>query len=240
MGLHLIFLVQYLDIARFIQVFLVQGLTGLFFLFIAYRILKRESKGPNLILSGAYLSVAFGVIINMIYAFILVESVVQLLHFLTYYLLCLSLIFLLVFVLIIDKSDKVITTKIQLVVIITFGVLLLGLWFIPEGIVINASTDWKPEWSWPFLTYSFIICSSIAIVPTTYFSLKLYLKFEYKELKKKWKYFLVGIFAYFFLYYGTSISNTLADPTFRLIWSLASLPALISLYFVYYGVAKQL
>ena len=236
----MIFLVQYIDIARFIQVFLVQGLAGLFFLFIAYRILKRESKGPNLILSGFYLSVAFAVIINVIYAFILVESVVHILHFLTYYLLCLSLIFLLVFVLLVDKSDKVITPKIQLGLIITFGVLLLGLWFIPNGIVINASTDWKPEWSWPFLTYSFIICSSIAIVPTTYYSLKLYLKFEYKELKKKWKYFLVGIFAYFFLYYGTSISNTLADPTFRLIWSLASLPALISLYFVYYGVAKQL
>jgi hypothetical protein len=229
-----------MDIARFIQVFLVQGLIGLFYLFIAYRILKRESKGLNLILSGAYLSVAFGVFINVIYAFILVESVVHILHFLTYYLICLSLIFLLIFVLIVEKSDKVITPKIQLVLIITFGVLLLGLWFIPNGMIINASTDWKPEWSWPFLTYSFIICSSIAIVPTTYYSIKIYLKFEYKELKKKWKYFLVGIFAYFFLYYGTSISNTLADPTFRLIWSLASLPALISLYFVYYGVAKQL
>jgi len=234
----LIFLVQCMDIARFIQVFLVQGLTGLFFLFIAYRILKRESKGPNLILSGSYLSVAFGVIINVIYAFILVESVVHILHFLTYYLLCLSLIFLLVFVLIVDKSDKVITPKIQFALIITFGVLLLGLWFIPDGIVINSSTDWKPKWSWPFLTYSFIICSSIAIVPTTYFSLKLYLKFEYKELKKKWRYFFVGIFAYFFLFYGTTISNTLADPTFRLIWSLVSLLVLISLYFVYYGVAK--
>jgi len=229
-----------MDIARFIQIFLVQGLSGLFYLFIAYRILKRESKGLNLLLSGAYLSVAFGVIINMIYAFILIESVVRILHFLTYYLLCLSLIFLLIFVLIVDKSDKVITPKIQLVLIIAFGVLLLGLWFIPNGIIINASTEWKPEWSWTFLTFSFIICSSIAIVPTTYFSLKLYFKFENKELKKKWKYFLVGIFAYFFLFYGTTISNTLADPTFRLIWSIASLPMLISLYFAYYGIAKQL
>ena len=236
----MIFLAQYMDIARFIQIFLVQGLSGLFYLFIAYRILKRESKGLNLLLSGAYLSVAFGVIINMIYAFILIESVVRILHFLTYYLLCLSLIFLLIFVLIVDKSDKVITPKIQLVLIIAFGVLLLGLWFIPNGIIINASTEWKPEWSWTFLTFSFIICSSIAIVPTTYFSLKLYFKFENKELKKKWKYFLVGIFAYFFLFYGTTISNTLADPTFRLIWSIASLPMLISLYFAYYGIAKQL
>jgi hypothetical protein len=131
----LIFLAQYMDIARFIQVFLVQGLIGLFYLFIAYRILKRESKGLNLILSGAYLSVAFGVFINVIYAFILVESVVHILHFLTYYLICLSLIFLLIFVLIVEKSDKVITPKIQLVLIITFGVLLLGLWFIPNGMI---------------------------------------------------------------------------------------------------------
>ncbi|GAH14644.1 unnamed protein product, partial [marine sediment metagenome] len=57
---------------------------------------------------------------------------------------------------------------------------------------------------------------------------------------KKLKYFLIGICAYFFLFYGTSIFNALNDPVFRLIWSLLSLPALVSLYFVYFGVAKNL
>ena len=234
----MIFLVT--DIARFIQVFLVQGLAGLFYLFIAYKILKRETKGLNLILSSFYICVGFAVIINVIYTFISVEIIVYVLHILTTYLLCFSLIFLLLFVLILYKSDKVITRKIQRIFIIIFGALLLGFWFIPNGVAINQTTNWKPEWSWAFLTYSFIICSGITIAPTLLFSIKLFLKFEYKELKKKWKYFIIGICAYFFLYYGTSISNTIADPSFRFIWSILSLPSLITLYFVYYGVARQL
>ncbi len=230
---------QYIDIARFIQVFLVQGIIGFFFLYIAYRILKREAKGINLILSIFYLSTTIGVLINILYAFIFDEIIVYFLHYLTYFFLCLSLMFLLIFVLILSKSENIITKKIQASLLIIFSILLLILLLIPEGIKINEFTDWKPEWSWLFLIYSFIICNSV-IGPTIFYSLKLYRKFEHKELKKKWKYFLIGIFAYYFLYYGTSISNTLADPTFRLVWSFLSLPSIIFIYFIYYGVVKQL
>ncbi len=233
-------LVQTVDIARFIQIFLVQGLAGLFYLFIAYKILKRETKGLNLILSSFYICVAFAAILNLVYAFIFIEEIVYILHVTTYYLLCFPLIFLLVFVLILLKSEDVFTPKLQLILVVVFGIMLVGLWLIPNGVTINESTNWKPNWSWIYLLYSFTICSIFAIFPTIYLSLKLYLKFEYKELKKKLKYFLIGISTYFFLYYGTSISNTLNDPTFRLIWSLLSLPMLVSLYFVYFGVAKNL
>jgi hypothetical protein len=84
------------------------------------------------------------------------------------------------------------------------------------------------------------LLSSIAIFPTIYYSLKLYTKFEHQKLKQKWKYFLIGIFSYFILYYGTSLSNTLANPDFRVIWSLISLSILFSLYFIYYSVAEQI
>ncbi len=232
-------LAQTMDIARFIQIFMVQGLAGLFYLFIAYKILKREKKGLNLILSSFYICVALAVIINVVYAFIFVEEVVYILHVTTYYLLCFPLIFLLVFVLILLKSEEVFTPKLQLILIVVFGILLVGLWLIPNGVTINESTNWKPDWSLTYLLYSLIVCS-LSIFPTIFLSLKLYRKFEYKGLKKKLKYFLIGISGYFFLYFGTSISNTLNDPTFRIIWSLLSLPMLVSLYFVYFGVAKNL
>jgi len=230
---------QHIDLARFIQIFLVQGFFGFFFLYLAYRILKREAKGLSLILSGFYLSTTIGVVVNIVYAFIFFEPIVLFLHFLTYFFLCLSLMFLLIFVLVLSKSEKIVTKKVQAIVFITFCIGLLVLLFIPDGIIINESTNWKPDWSWLFLIYSFIICTSV-IVPTIFYSIKLYIRFEHEELKRKWKYFLLGISAYFFLYYGTSISNTLADPTFRIIWSVISLPTLISLYFIYYGVVKQL
>jgi len=230
---------QSLDLSRFIQVYLVQGLVGLFYLFIGYKIIRREKRGINFILSTFYFTVVIGVILNIIYVNIFNETVALVLHFITYYLFCLSLIFLFIFVLILLKSDKIITLKKQIAIFTIFALLLIVLWYIPEGIRLN-EVSWKPEWSWPFFTYSIVICSSIAIGPTIYVSFKIYRSFQKDILKKKWIYFLVGIFGYFFLYYGTTLSNTIADPTFRLIWSIMSLPALISIYFIYHGVAKQL
>lgn len=236
----MLIIAQTFDIPRFIQVFIVQGLIGFVYLFVAVKILRRERKGINFTLSVFYICGGIGVIINIIYALILDETIVYILHFLTYYILCLSLIFLLTFVLLLLKSDKVITARVRFLIICVFGMSIFGLWLIPNGITINENTDWKPVWSWIFFIYSVIICSTFAIGPTVYFSIIVYNKLEHEELRKKWKYFLIGIFAYFFLYYGTSLSNTLADQTFRLIWSILSLPTLISLYFIYHGVAKQL
>lgn len=228
-----------MDIPRFIQIFIVQGGVGLIYLFIAYKILRRESKGINLVLSSFYICGGIGVIINIIYAFIIIESVVKILHFITFYIYSFSIVFLLLTVLILDKSEKVITGKLQFIIIASFAITLVGLWFIPGGITINSSTDWKPEWNWPFLIYSVVVCSVMVIIPTTYYSLKLYNKFEHHKLRKKWRFFLIGIFSYFFLYYGTSLSNTLADPLFRLIWSITSLFTLISLYFIYYAIVLE-
>jgi len=229
-----------MDISRFIQVFVVQGSFGLFFLLMAFRVLRREAKGLNNILASFYILTGVGVIINIIYVNIFIESVVLILHFLTYFLLCTSLIFLLLFILILYKSENVINVKIKLLLIIIFSILLLILWFFPGGMTINDTTNWKPEWSVPFLVYSYIVCTTVVIGPSIFYSLKMYQRIEDNELKKKWKYFILGIISYFLLYYGTSLSNTLADPNFRFIWSILSLPTLVALYFIYYGVAKQL
>jgi len=229
-----------MDFARFVQIYIVQGLFALFFLYMAYLVLKRGRKTLNLYIGSFYLSTTIGGIINMIYATIFNETIVFIMHFLTYFLFCFSMIFILIFVLILVKPAKQIKFNLQLLILIIFGLLIMGLLLIPNGIIINASTNWKPDWNWYFLIYSVITCTSIVIIPTIFYSIKIYRKFESEYLKKKWKYFLIGISAYFFLYYGTSLSNTLNDDTFRFIWSLISLPTLIALYLIYYGVGRQL
>ncbi len=229
-----------MDFARFVQIYVVQGLFALFFLCMAYIVLRRGRKTLNVYLGSFYLSVTVGGIINIIYANIFHETVVYVMHFLTYYLFCFSMIFLLIFVLILINPAKKITVKYQILILVVLGLIILGLLLIPNGIIIKASTNWKPNWDWFFFLYSVIVCSSLIIIPTIYYSIKIYIKFESDYLKKKWKYFLVGIFAYFFLYYGTSLSNTLNDDLFRFIWSLISLPTLIALYLIYYGVGRQI
>ena len=229
-----------MDLARFLQIYVIQGGFTVFFLYMAISVLRRGKKRPNLYLSGFYLLTAIGGLINIIYANIFVESIVYILHFITYYVLCYSLIFLLIFTLMILKPIARINTKLQITLLILVGIVLLGLLIIPGGIQINQSTNWKPNWSWGFFMYSVIVCSSILIIPTSYYSIRIYSKFENQHLKKKWKYFLIGMIAYFFLYYGTSFSNTLNNDNFRLVWSLISLPTLIALYLIYYGVGRQL
>lgn len=229
-----------MDIARFLQIYIIQGGFALFFLYMAYIVLKRGKKRANLYLSGFYLSTTIGVIINIIYANIFEETIVYILHFSTYYVLCFSLAFLLIFVLILLKPPRKINKRIQFLFLLLFGLLLLGLLFIPSGIIINQNTNWKPDWSWTFLIYSIIVCSGMAIFPASYYSIKMYKKLGNIQLKKKWKYFLIGVSAFFFLFYGTSLSNTLNHDNFRLIWSIISLPTLIALYLIYYGVGRQL
>ncbi|MFX1419812.1 MAG: hypothetical protein ACFE9N_12915 [Promethearchaeota archaeon] len=229
-----------MDIARIIQIYVVQGLFALFFLYMAYIVLKRGKKRINVYLSSFYLCTTIGGIINMVYANIFNESIVFIMHFITYYIFCFSMGFLLIFVLILIKPPSQFTYIFQISILVVYGLLILGLLIIPNGIVINESTNWKPDWDWLFFIYSLIVCSCIVIIPTFYFSIKIYIKFEGEYLKKKWKYFLIGISAYFFLYYGTSLSNTLNDDNFRFIWSLISLPTLIALYLIYYGVGRQL
>lgn len=229
-----------MDIARFLQIYIIQGGFALFFLFMAFIVLKRGRKRTNLYLSAFYISSFIGGMINIIYANIFDKTIVYILYFITYYSLCFSMAFLLIFVTLLLKPPEVIGKKIQILVLIIDAIFLLSLLIIPSGIIIDENTFWKPDWNWNFLLMSVIGWSVIVIFPTSYYSLKIYSKLGNSHLKKKWKYFLIGIFAYFFLYYGTSFSNTLNNDIFRFIWSLISLPTLIALYLIYYGVGRQL
>ena len=232
-----------LDAVRFIQIFIVQGFMSFLYFFMAYLILRRGTKRLNLNLTAFYLSIGIAGVINMIYAPMQIffgpsHQIVYMLHFITYYLYCISLIFLLLFILIILKSDRVISLKVEILSISLFGLLLLGLWFIPGGIQFN-TYDAKPHWNWAFGIYSFIICSMV-IIPTLYYSLVLYRKFDFEELQKKWRYFILGESAFFFLYYGTTLSNMLNDPGFRTLWSILGIFSLVLLSCIYLGVGKQL
>ncbi|MFX0027840.1 MAG: hypothetical protein ACFE8B_01400 [Candidatus Hermodarchaeota archaeon] len=229
-----------MDFARFLQIYVIQGGFALFFLFMAYIVLNRGRKRINMYLSGFYLSSFIGGTINIIYANIFNEVIVYVLYFLTFYALCFSMTFLLVFVILILKPSHIINKKIQVLIFLIDGAFLLSLLLVPSGIVINESTNWKPDWNWIFLFILLIGWSSFVIFPTSHYSIKIYRKLGNSQLRKKWKFFLIGIFAYFFLFYGTIFSNTLNNDTFRLIWSFISLPTLLALYLIYYGVVREL
>ena len=230
-----------MDISRFILIYVIQlGVGGIFYFIMAYLILKRDTKRLNQIFSMFFISVAIGTVVNVIYAPIQIEIVVVTLNILTYYFFCFGQVFLLVFSLILLKSERVIDTKKQLSLIIAFAVLLSGFFIIGIGFDgVSVNENWKPVWDIPFVLYSVIVCACFTIIPTIYYSLNIYKKFQDVQLKKKWKYYLFGTGIYYIIWGGTTLSNFLNNPMVRTILSLIALFAIISTYSIYYGVGKQ-
>ena len=228
-----------IDIPRIIQVYIVQLGMGIFYFFIGLKILKRDTKRLNQLFATFYILAASAAVINVIYASLFINPAVKILHFLTYFLFCFAIVYLLIFNLIILKSEKLFTIKKHNIIAGTYAVSLLVLILIPGGITINKSTDWKPVWSLPFLIYALIVISC-AIVPTTYFSIQIYIELEDKIVKKRWAFYILATLIYFAILYLASISNFLNDPTFRLITSIAGLSLFATAYLLYYGVGKQI
>ena len=228
------------DLTRIIQVYVVQGIICVYFLFLAYKILSHNKQHLNIILSCSYITVAIGFIINFIYAPLTIESIVLILYYLTILFLFLYSAFLLVFVLMLYESEKVFTISKGIVIIIIYAIILLCMVFIPNGVIINASTDWKPVWSW-YLFFYVVSVTSIAFFMSFYVASKIYKEFTDEQLKKKWRFFLIGIAGLYIFAFGTLLSNTLNIQIIRTIWSLISLVLVVlSPYLMYYGVGKHI
>ena len=149
--------------------------------------------------------------------------------------------FFVVFVLMLLKSEKVITPKKQAIYILIYFVAELCSLFIPEGVTINASTEWKPVWSVAFFVYFIGVLLILGMIPSLYYSIQIYKRFEDEIIKKKWKYFIYGIIGIYIFAIGTLFSNTLNVQTFRTIWSGISLILVIlSPLLMYYGVGRQI
>ena len=229
---------------RVLTIYVAQGLACIFLIFIAYKILKRDRKRLNLLFSGTYISAAIGLIINMIYGPIANEDVVLFLNYLTNFGIFYSPIFLVVFDLILLKSEKVITTLKQLAILIGYGIVMFCMIFfvITEdwGVSINEDTEWSPVWELPFFLY-LVIVESIAVGPLLYLSFQIYQKFEDDQLKKKWRFFIFGFCAFIIFMYAIFLSNFLDVSNIRaLMGGIGLILAILGGYLMYNGVGRQL
>ena len=239
----------FLSVTRIITVYLVQGLLFAFFLFLAIKILKRDRKRLNIIFSGFYLSAAIGLLVNFIYAPLedpAFETAVLILNYITNFGTFYAPIFLIVFNLILLKSEKIINTTKQVLVLIIYGIAMFSMIFFifVPGFGVTLSKDpltyWTPVWSTPFFIYLLII-ESLAVVPLLYLSLQIYSKFEDANLKKKWRLFLYGLGALIIFMYGIFVSNWLNNTDFRLIMGITGLIlAVVGGYLMYSGVGRQI
>ncbi len=234
-----------LTTGRIITVYVAQGVILLAFLYLAIRILLRDRKRLNVIFAGLYISPVIGVLINFIYAPLTDPSIVLILNFFTNFGFFYAPIFIVVFDLILLKSEKIISTGKQLIILFIYGIAMFGmlfLLFIPGfGVTIDSGTGWSPVWSLPFFLYVVLIETIGALIPSLYFSFQIYKKFEDEVLKRKWRFFIFGFIALMAFMYAIFISNYLGDPTIRLLIGIMGLIlAILGGFLMYFGVGKQI
>lgn len=236
-------LLQEIDLLRFIQIYIAQlGVGGIYFLILAILVLRRSTKNLNKIFAMFFISVAAGTITNVIYANLLNAPLVKFLHILTVFLFCWAMIYLFLFNLIILRSEQQIVRNKQILVIVIWTLIISVLFIIGllGGVTIDESTNWSPVWELSFFLYVIIVCLLGMTIPTMYLAIQIYNQFEDEMLKKKWKFFLIGIVCFYVMLAGTGIANFLAETLIRNIWGIIAMVSFLAIYTLYYGVGKQI
>ncbi len=239
-----------MNLTRFLTVYIIQGIMGILYVFLAYKTLKRDKKRLNLVLSSFYLSLAIGVFMNWIYAPLDDLPIVLYLNFLTNFFLFWSVGFLTVFNLILLKSEKIFTTQKQLLYIIGYGLFLgVGMFILlhvqePFSGEFGVQLDpisFSPDWNLSFFLFVLICWLVFACIPSMYFITQIQKKFEDENLKKKFKSFSIGVIEIVIFGIIVFVSNYLNIPTIRTIAAVLGFVLVISAaYLIYSGVGKQI
>lgn len=234
---------QTITTSRIIQVFIIFLGGGIFFLILAYLILKKGKNRSNITISGFFFFIFLGGLLNAIYALLTTyadEKTVVTLHVLTYIFFCYAQIFLLLSNLIMLKSERLFTLIKQFIIMGVYGALLFILFFIPEGVRINESTHHRPQWNLLFFIYANIVWIGFVMIPTIITSIQIYKKLEDKILRKRWLMYFIGAIMIYIELFGVGVLILINDPYLRQIWNIYDVSVLIGAFLIYYGIVRQL
>ncbi len=230
------------------------GILAVYFLIIAYKVLKRRKQRLNLITSGFYISVSIGFILNMVYAAMTDRITILILNFLTNYFIFFGAVFLLIVNMIILESTLIYSVKRQNKYILFYGILLFAgmLILVLLGEIFDAPDvpflgvkiiGGAPKWGPIFFAYIISIATIFTFIPINYTNFKIYSRFETKALKRKWFYYLLGFLGITVFFYLLCLYNFLDPEIYADVRSIISILAsslIIWGYMMYYGIGIKL
>ena len=228
---------QQLSFQVIFKAFIVHGFLFAFFIFMIYKIFKRGTSRLNVIFGCFYIIIGF--FFNFVFVLLANEFFILIFYYLTVFFLLIGPSFMLVFTIILWKSSNVFTSYKQFIILIITGIAYFCMIFIPDGVSINAQTNWNPVYSIPYFLYLVIVFTLLEGIPQIYVSLKTYNALREKRLRQKWKQFNIGLLLIYISAYGTIIYQTLNIELIRLIWSFVVLIFfVIASILIYNGVGK--
>ena len=229
------------EIFRLATVLTVQSFVAILFFYLAFKILKRKIDITTVTLSFFYILLGVGLVLSSLFLLISTTITGFIIYTIGAYLILFGEIFLVIFIYNILKFSKSLKSIKQMSVIIVYGLVsALLIIFFPEGITISSETNYAPKFSWFFFIMLYSFFTATILLPSLIFLRRLYKLFEDPNLKKKLRFFILGVIGFFFSFYGLVLYNTWHDPLFRLIWAYVSFIVLPSGYLIYYGIGRRL
>lgn len=215
--------------------------------FMTIRKWRQSKENPyNLILACFFLSMIIGLLFNLGYSLFVLKSQFEefiipanfSLAFLfarfSALLLNYCLVFLLFFLIALDKSFKTMNKKIATAYFVASFIFVLPILFVGE---VFLSEEFVLRWTLPLAIYS-TAYSIVFYIPLIIFSGKILKNFSDKKLKRRFMAFILGlVFIIFMLFAVVFVKLALIPSTYSALFSLLAIflsPALI-----YYGVARK-
>ena len=223
--------------ATIFMVYFVQGSLFLIYLVLGIKILLRNRTRTSLMLSGFYLCSALGFSLNFIFVVLTDLLLYRILYLGTLYFLFVGSMLLSLFTLILHKTENIFTPKVQVVLILSYCIMLFIVFFIT-----NIGTDLEATVYTPSFTITLIVIFSLfTAIPVTVFSLKIYQSFSNPILKRRWRLFMIGTLEQVVFAFGTLIHNFLNEGRSSILWGIVSFILIItSSILIYHGVMRPL
>ena len=234
-----------IDPVRTALILTLQPILGSFFLYLAYKVLKRRTTRVSLTLSAFYIINGVATMINAILIPLKSNQTIlihNILYYINAFLVLYGFIFILIFIHNLLKVKSIFSFKKYLWIILIYAASsIIVLTIIPNSIFIDESTNWIPVYSWLFLVVIYVYFTIIITIPIIIFSMRLYKKFEDKGLKGKLRRFIMGILGMLLVFYGVTLYNTWHVFLFRTIWSvLVVLITIPSSFLIFYGIGHNI
>ena len=226
-----------------LQTFLINGGTALAFFLVALSVLKRSGiKRISGTFALFFITIAIGLIVNVVYRIINEEYWNIVLNKVTIYFSALGVIFLYEFNLLIRFSENEITLKRQIVLFVIYALLLSFLFFIADGVTWDYSPGiyGVPVWSPLFAWYGGLLCQGLFVL-ILYTSAKISAQFSDIQAKKKYRFTIVAILMFDFILVGNFVANGLNIPIVRTIFLVGSgISIVFGTYWLYQGTKRNI
>ncbi len=233
-------LIDAFDLTRFIGVYITQLSIGIIFFILSIRILRRNKTLLSSLLSTFFLLQALSFFLIAFLFPIKIDPYSYLMYMTSLYINLFSPIFLVFFLVKMIHFTAVKFRPKDYVIIILFALASFLLLSVPNGITYNEATGWRPKYSITFSLLFACFFTVILFIPSVFYASKIYKTFKDEALKKKYKYFIVGIVCYAIAFYGVIFFNTFGNTLFDLVWIIISLFLIPLELLVFYAIGANL